>query len=147
MTMQKVEFVQYKETQVMKNHPTLFQLQPTRGWVPLQKIAFWFLKKINATAMIAESVTTRVTFNKERFTDSLIRQHHTVMQMYRPDRPVELFIGPDDFRKLINAPEIRQLIEFTTSVNYGDQHGTRVLGMRVTVVPWMQGVLVVPERK
>ena len=57
---------------------------------------------------------------------------------YHPSR---LLIGAEDFEELMHEKEISESMTFRA--NYYDHQ--EIVGLKVTVIPWMRGVLVLPK--
>lgn len=138
--MQHVEFIETKTTHHLRVHEDRFQLTPKRGWLRLQRLCFWVLAKLEC-----HSVDEVIEYTRHRIdTDDLVRKIHMqrigLLEHYNREGR-RLLIGAEDFSKLMGSPEIRNLMSFDAKYHSGRE----IMGMKVTVVPWMKGMLVLPK--
>lgn len=135
---QRVQFVDLREAYVTRTIKHQYEVREDVRFVWLQRFLCWLLRKIGAYATVEDLKYVRYTFDKKDFTERLFRNKETVMRF--DCQPRQLIIGADDFAELMSLPEIRNYVSFDATYNYG----RKILGLNVKVVPWMQGMVVVP---
>ncbi len=116
-----------------------FQLRSDRSLVWLQKICFLILKKIKAYTINQETSFKRHCIKPGKFMETLFRQKESIRATFNL-RPKDLFIGSEDYQELMGGEEINNIINFHSEYNIGRE----IMGLRVTIVPWMRGIIVVP---
>lgn len=113
-------------------------------WKRLQQICFWLLKKIGAYATDEHLKYERIVVNRRDLVSKICANIEIVSRIHGRE-PQTLYIGPEKFRELMSAPEIRQMVNFQVWLEKKNGYEpVRVLGLNVCVVPWMEGVLVTP---
>lgn len=141
MKEQRIDFVTTRR-EVFKDieDESAFQVRKDRPFLWLQRLCFWFLSRLGAYRLDDRVEMRRVAFNADKFMERLFQQKETLAREfnYHPDR---LLIGAGDFEELMHETEIYS--PFTFNANY--YQSRQVYGLKVTVVPWMRGVLVVPN--
>jgi hypothetical protein len=115
--------------------------EPRKRWAWLHKAAWWFLRK---TVGVSNAIKDRVDYkevviDRNRVADQICRAMDEMHIQHI--RPGEVFMGPDMFDAAMM--ELRSSYEFQVEMGYN----RTMFGLPVTVVPWMRGVLVVPERR
>ena len=106
---------------------------PTNGWAWLQRIAIWILRKLHCYE--TKIAYQRVEFCTSEFMNFLLKQRKEVLEHFHGAKEFRVLVGADDMERTLQLPYIRNIINFEV----------RVAGMNVTVVPWMKGILVLPE--
>lgn len=115
-----------------------FELKPKGKAVWLQKLCFKILDKLKCHALVPNDYVERIVIDPPKVIDRIVKQHIEVLNQGHPNK-MEIFIGPgqlDGFRL-----DNQDFMTFTAPVGYNNQ----IMGMDVTVVPWLEGVLVVPK--
>jgi hypothetical protein len=139
MIEQPVEFVMYRDVQHLFLHSDVYAYR-ANGKLPwLQRLCFWVLEKLDAQWREHVVKTERVSFLPRDFMESLFRQKPEVAAMLGRE-PATLLIGAPDFEELMRQPEIHQYCNFHAI--YGKDR--RLLDLKVQIVPWMRGLLVMP---
>ena len=162
MTDQRVQFLLTKTHKDTSFVPDTFQLRTNRPMVWLQKIIFYVLRKLECYAIQYNLRIERVALSPEKLLTSLLRQRQELVMTYH-QYGERLLIGPEEFRELAESAwpqtQITYPVSFELKYNWypnGEQgyyqdeemragHGYQVCGMKVTIVPWMKGILVVPK--
>lgn len=121
-----------------------FTPRPDLKWQWLQKVIFSLLRRMGCFSQETELVVTRHLIDTDEFMKALCQQHMEVLSQYaRYDTPCRLLIGPQQFDALHGtAGDINSPITFYGE--YRTRHTIR--GMKVTIVPWMDGMLVLPDQ-
>jgi len=104
------------------------------------RIRWWIVKKLGGTNPYETVKVTRIPVDGKTFADRLFTQKRYIYEQFGRE-PVSLLMGSEDYEELMDSPEVYKMLSMTSSFNYG-QHD--VYDMRVTIVPWMRGILVMP---
>lgn len=134
----RVVFIQHKTKLRPVLPPDQYQLRRDRSAVWLQRLCVWVLRKLGAHAVVEVEDVTPVEFYSDDLISALNRQRQEVSGRFG-HKPARLVIGAEDFRRLMNTPEIHQYVQINTQYR-----GHTVLGLRVEIVPWMRGMVVLP---
>lgn len=162
MTDQEVYFVDWQEVTLIhhKEHKNVFAYRYQPGWYGwerrgLQKLCFWILRKIGAFYVepVKETAVTYYRIDGRSFMDKIINQMH-VLDGFWEMRPKRLLIGLGDYRKLMfsdeafSGPEGKPWERFQFQGEYWARNKSghpEICGLTVDVIPWMKGILVMPE--
>lgn len=138
---QLIEFVKLTERRAKFDFVEAFQLRKDRPHVWLQKACFFILGKLRAH-YVGESVAIeRHVVNGATFMERLLKQRAELEGLFNR-RPARLLIGAEDYAQMMR--EVVSSMPFSFSAEYG--HRREILGLTVEVIPWMRGILVMPER-
>lgn len=118
-----------------------YSFRKDRGFHRVQKLCLWVLEKIGARNLSIDKQVKFVRFSPKDVMDSLFKQRRNALQYLDIDAN-EIFIGQDDFMELTGQASGNP---FSFMGEYW-QSG-KCFGCKVTVVPWMKGVLVVPSKR
>lgn len=89
----------------------------------------------------------RITFEPSKFLAKAIAKHRDAVVRFLGSSNVQILVGPDEFAELASEARILEHFSIDSEYSYTNQGITRVYGMRVTVVPWMEGFLILPDEK
>ncbi|OGT59756.1 MAG: hypothetical protein A3E01_04645 [Gammaproteobacteria bacterium RIFCSPHIGHO2_12_FULL_63_22] len=120
--------------------PDVFTFNPKARLHWLQRACLWTLRKLGCHHWGEEEKIARVLIDPRRVMEALFRQHSEVADALN-EEPSRLFIGAEDFKELMMDKDALPYMTFRTEYNYG----RRILGLNITVVPWMRGLLVTGE--
>lgn len=135
-------------------HDDAFSYQPHRGWAWLQRLCFRFLSW-RQCHYASEFVThRRMAINPRKFMSELFRQQTHLCNMFGQGGEI-LLIGSDDWRKVLtdsDAPLYRVIAfdgeyyvpRFVDGPLDMKRTGHERKHMRVCIVPWMRGMVIVP---
>jgi hypothetical protein len=135
-----MRFFRHKTT--LKPLPAAYEFKPSTGWLRIVQQFCWdFLKRTEA--LVSASYEVTVPHN-----DIVIDTGHLVDKVVAAIRELEIYydevevvyVGLQDyreFRKLLFSPESFTVTSFPED---------KLFGIPVVMVPWMEGVLVVPKR-
>jgi hypothetical protein len=141
---EKIEFLAATHSAARSYIPDTYQFRRDRGWVWLQRLALWALRKIGAQAFRDDQTVVRHTIDTRKFLDALVRQRAEIMALYHR-RGERLLVGYEEFRE-ITGIAMENPLTFAVQYDWREPGGpTLVYGMRVTVIPWMRGILVLPK--
>lgn len=142
-------------------HDTITLLQNTRVSAPVwydppayqylapagrlrSRVSRWCWNLLNKWGCILDAtyeryVTETVTFNPSNVIESILKQRMECMRDW-DTMPTQIILGDEDFAQFRMEAGRTGLMQFTM-----DGHGRQEFnGMRIVVVPWMRGVVVVP---
>jgi hypothetical protein len=142
-TPQIVEFFTTKADAVKSYLPNTYQLRKDRDWLWVQKLAIWVLRKLGCFAIQEDAIITRHRFDGNTLLEAIMAQHSEVMNIYHRHGE-RLLIGFEEFRDLLGT-EMREPRSFAMQYRWHEKNGYTVCGLKVTVIPWMKGILVVPR--
>ena len=142
----RVNMVFYTPKNTMSVIPDRWQFKPSGKWAWLQKKAWKFLFKTKALENSYEETTEyrKVNFRKSDFGARLVQKYkHQLDQIGA--RPRRVYMGPNEFDSLL-ADKNRDYVQtqpssFSFDIPLGYDY--TVLGLKITVIPWMTGVLIV----
>lgn len=138
--MQEVAFVQAHTTSQWQWKPAHYAFNPKGKHHWLQRACLWILDRLSAYAFEEVFKTEMIRFKPQDVLHSITKQRCELLSLYRQEG-ARVLIGPDDFTELQADPRVRSMLSFEASYS----NGVQVMGMQITVVPWMSGVLVVPK--
>lgn len=112
---------------------------PQKRWRWLHQAAWWFLRKTKGVGNMVKDRTEyrTVTINAKNVADTIVRSMKELHIAHM--RPKQVFMGPSQIDELHADPRFYDPLRFTAPVGFN----RKVFGLPVTVVPWMDGVLVV----
>ena len=145
--MQKIAFQEQLQTTAWVDNTRYFSFRKDKKWHRIQRACFWLLKKIGAFSRdkeISYSYKT-VAYDPSKVTEYVHRQANYILS--RENRhPRYLYVGPQQFHELFNS-EVARYMSFAP-LSITDQYpAPEFAGLKIIVLPWMEGVLVVPEDK
>ena len=133
---QDVMYVHVKE----KITPTVLQdtyaFNKAKKYHWLQRLCLAVLKRLGCYAVTKTVTHDRVRVDKNVLVDHIFRQR-TDMSEYM-SKGGYVLIGAEDFAELMKTMCVDSPIQF-------DLHRPYIAGMRIIVLPWMRGTIVVPK--
>lgn len=143
METQTVEFVTTTREIKESYSSVSFQLRMDRKYVWLQKIALWVLKKLGCYSIIREVGMVKHVIDTEQFMNKLLIQKRELVDLYHL-RGEHLLVGYKEFKELTCIQACTPL-SFTAPYMWSDGRRTDPFDLKVTIVPWMKGFLVLPR--
>ena len=140
MKKQILEFVETKQTSTPVINPNSFQYCPTHGWAWLQRLCISFLRWRQCNTFGEKITITRHIIDSDNIIEQICKQKPALMQQYH-QKAERLLIGADDFSELMKQPMLNQVFSFDAEYRYDGN----IFGMKITVVPWMTGMVVLPK--
>jgi len=127
------------------NHPVLteaYEFNPTGKWIGLQKWLWKLLGKMGALKQFwdNEQTTTRIEFNGDDFGKYLMQSYSNC---FPNTEPKHVYIGPREFDGLMYDREVAQKIGMAFSFQTKMGYNHKMFNLPVTVVPHMNGVLII----
>jgi hypothetical protein len=136
---QHIEFVAIQPTTIRFDRPDAFALRLDQKWPWLQRVCIAILRKLGAYDIGETVKIERSTIDAPTFMERLFKQQSNITQFFNV-RPTRLLIGSEDYAELMR--EAVTTGQFNFRAEYGI--GREICGLKVEVVPWMRGVLVLP---
>jgi hypothetical protein len=135
----RVEFVMYRNIPITHLHQDIYAYRANGKLPLLQRLCFWILSRLGAQWVEETFKTKRVSFHSDDLMHAISKQRQEVFKMLSRE-PTTLLIGAQDFEELMHIPDIRE--HFAFDVRYNKDR--RILGLRIEVIPWMRGLVVMP---
>lgn len=126
-----------------------FKFNPKKKYKWLQKLCLNTLYKLGCYTSIIDTNITTIQITPKKFIEELLRQQHQIMKLcnYRPEK---VYMGQHDFYT-ISGEIYNDTYPMTININYDKGVKTKddyvIYGLRVTIIPWMEGILVVPPER
>lgn len=141
---QPVSFIGLDSRETIRVIHDAYRVREERPAVWLQRLCCWVMRKLGAFHDIAEMEYVRIDVDGGKFMERIFKQKISLEYVYRY-KPERLLIGAEDYRELMGGDEIRSMLSFDAHMNVRDNGYPTVVGLRVTVIPWMRGLLVMPR--
>ena len=146
-----VSFVETIPTRCPWVHNDTFSFQPKRGWVLLQKACFWFLKRIGCFHFSEFTTIRRVDVDRAASMHEIMRQQVSLAQSLGRGGEL-LLIGAADWEEML----CQRALDYNPMRFDGEYIVPRIRDgggppsydrktMRVCVIPWMRGMVLVPR--
>ena len=142
MQRQVVQFVAKERFMEMAAMLDAFKFVPKGRLQWLQRLAWRFLSRQGAVEQAYEPkvTVTRHLIDDNDFIRRLSKQQTALLQEFNREGQ-RLLIGPEDYAELMGSLEVQwHHFTFPAEVCRGDT----ILGLKVEVIPWMRGMLVMP---
>lgn len=137
MDKQYIQFVERAAITTLTEALGYYTVRRDKPFVWLQEICCWVLNKLGAHYQVSTIAYTQHYVDISNLVDGIYKQ----IRILDRDRNIQgrrVLIGSEDFVKLCSAPDAQyHLTTYASSLNFG--------GLTVTVIPWMKGILVLPE--
>ena len=140
---QPIHFVELQRASMTVVRDDIFCLQPKRGWLWAQKLALWMLRKLGCQWNESVVKYERHVIDPGKFLDVLQRQQRGLLD-HCHHQARHLLIGSDDFAELMCSDVLRHHHQFIAEYRHSDGVRGTMFGLKVTIVPWMTGFLVMP---
>jgi hypothetical protein len=140
MTRDEIEFVEYAPFTFTVPSATKFEYKPRAGWAWLQRLCFSFLRWRGCFSVEDRTDFKRHIINPGDLLERILRQDSSLLEFYHR-RGERLLIGAETMAELMQQPRINQYMDF--SAEY--RHDRMICGLKITVVPHMRGLLVLPR--
>jgi hypothetical protein len=134
---QDVQYVQLFDKISITDFKEAFEFRKDRKYPKLQKLCFWILRKLDAFYISKKITTQRVNISGKTLIEALMTQKRDLIRNFNLSGKT-ILIGNDEWIELMGNPEINQMLRFRAN-GYG------IMDLDVIVVPWMTGILVMPE--
>jgi hypothetical protein len=136
-------------------HRDKFTLRKERGWVWLQRLCFWVLRKIGAYHLETIETVTYGPFDRnEKLSQRLFDiVEETLGWDTFDDTQWMVVMGRDEFRQLDQDKELLHVFGFVIGMEmrrpirnrFGEYKVGTFHGIDVVVLPWVEGMTLVPK--
>lgn len=138
-----------KTSQETRKVPGTYRFTPARGWVWVQRLAIWTLKKLGCEAYETFYTTTAITVDQSKILESVREQ--VARMKGRGEQPDFILIGDDYYdieRDMLSQPwSYKSHYEGKAYSDYGKTVFRPLYGVDVRIVPYFKGAVVVPKVK
>ncbi len=139
----EIEFVATERAESWVILPDAYSFAPSGPAQWLQRLAWRFLRWAGALqqARDLKVTTTRHVVRPDEFMEALYEQQRGLFQMLGKHGQ-RLLIGSDDYSRMMGDPDIWKAGRF----DFVGQVSTprEIMGLKIEVIPWMRGILVMP---
>lgn len=121
-----------------------YQLRTDRPLVWLQRVCLWMLRRLGCFVSVNDIRIERHVFGKKgrTFMERLWERRMSILGTFDM-QPTRLLIGPEEYAEIMH--EAVSTASFGFDAEYGVGNGPlrqpTVMGLRVEVIPWMRGML------
>jgi hypothetical protein len=140
MNRDRIEFLEYEPVTLKEPNENAFEYKPAAGWAWLQRLCFRFLRWRKCFALDDKVEYRRHVIDTPDLIERIHRQNSSLIEHYHRQGE-RLLIGAETLAELMHQPRIHQYVDMTAEYGYGQS----IFGMRITVVPHMVGMLVLPR--
>jgi hypothetical protein len=139
----EVRFVELRERRELVPVKDHFEFKPSGRLQRLQRWAWRFLHWRGALRQAFDETVsyTQHVINTDDVMRRLMEQRRGLFDYGQ--EPRELLIGAEDFAELMSQPQIHNYMDFGAEY----VSGRRIMGLKVRVIPWMRGMLVMPKEE
>lgn len=153
---QTVEFYQTDNEYINVYAPDQYQFRADRKFHWLQKTALWILKKLKCNAIRQDLLIKRNRIDIDNLFEFILQQQYELYGRYLLESK-HLLVGYDQYSKImegtLHSPftfEVPRHNFYQSVPLENEPYGyttvkTEVSGLKVTLVPWMDGTLVLPK--
>lgn len=136
--MQTITILKTNKVNNLFLHEELFKYNSEKKYRWLQKLCFWCLKKLHCQYMEEQIQTTQVQLNTKHLLDFVMEQIITIERDHYMT-PGIIFVGSNNFKRFCDSRH-DDLIMTPIDLKSPSLHG-----IKLQVVPWMEGILVIPR--
>lgn len=126
----------------------IYAFNPNKKHHWLQKACLWILDKLQAHYVDTKVEFTRIRIDPQKFMEKVFQQKAEIARSFNKNGAT-LLVGSGDYAQMMGEMDHHTMLNFRaeyrhvgTDVN-GDYVG-KYCGLNVRVIPWMQGILVLP---
>lgn len=130
--------------------PNVYHYAPGLGWKWLQRFCLWILERIGSHYYQQIADYGRVEVNFDDIVGAVLKLEQS--QYYLTgDRARYIIMGYDKYRELMQSSPVNMIQfqfpeDFRARVNPPEYRGV-FAGMKIVVVPWIDGLFLLPEIK
>lgn len=140
---QTVTFVEPHTTFKIATDSSAFTVRDDRPYLWLQKACCWVLGMLGAYRQDTQKKIEYRTIDAYSFMVRIAKQRSVVFELLNRE-PKELLIGAEDYAELMRETPAHYLFDFNAQYVRGERGVAQIMGLKVRVIPWMRGVLVIP---
>ena len=143
--MQKVFHIKQTEDIKYITRPDLYEYSPNKRLKWLQRTCFWILNKLHCNHIDRVVAYKAQRVDTDRFMHQLLEAKADFIRRLE-DNPSTVLMGAEQYDDLIKADDrLTQPLGFTSQYDYHDGHTLKIMGLKVIVIPWMDGMVLVPN--
>lgn len=122
-----------------------FKFREDRKYQWLQRICVGILERLRCHASDVSETVETYDIDPSNFMNALMAQRETVENFFG-HKPSRLIIGRKNYEDLvqIRAPDCVFAFESNYTVGRDGQREDTVHGLAITVVPWIEGIVIMP---
>ena len=135
-----IEFIQFDTIRTPFECKESFEFREDRRYLWVQRVCFYLLRKIGAHRRGEKVTVERHRLDAKTFMERIFKQKDALQYEFSVS-PKRLLIGAKDYADLMHEGMASQAFSFQAEY----WKNKTVYGLTVTVIPWMEGVLVMPE--
>src|ERR1700760_835201 len=145
MNREYVDVVELRRISEVKVLQDTFELRPERPAVWLQRVCLWVLRKLGcfASTDVIRYERHHIGKNGERFMQRLLKAKNAIQGSLEM-KPTRLLIGSEQYAELMEEMVSKAPFAFDSQYYIGGYDRPTVIGLRVEVIPWMRGILLLP---
>lgn len=137
MEPQRITYLEEIPLPKQTDYTLAYQVRKDKPLVWLQRVCCWVMDKVGAYAQDRSISYDYKVVDISNLVEGIYTQVGLLDQNYHK-QATRVLMGSEDFTQLCNAPEARyHLTVYASDRRFG--------GLTVTVIPWMKGILVMPE--
>ena len=121
-----------------------YKLRRDRRMVWLQRLCFWVLSKLGAYGWEEQITTHAVHLSRASLID-FIQEHRCNVERLFECRGGRLIIGRKQAHQLLGEMASRYPYSYPMDVDFCRGDDWRVLGLKVTVLPWLDCAFILPD--
>jgi hypothetical protein len=140
MKNQKVLFLSTAERTKLVSIKDRFAFNEKIGWLWVQRLLFYILEKLGCQAYDEVLDVQRHIINPKSTVEHIAEQYAEALSLYAY-KGEYLLIGPEQYAQFTHNVPLWDLYSFDGP--YSTRNGE--FKMKIVVIPWMDGILVVPR--
>lgn len=121
-----------------------FSYNEKKGWAWLQRLCFRFLSWRGCQHERAVTSFTRRRIDPDMVVEALFKQKRTVTEMLGRGGEI-VIIGSEDYAQMMRESELGSPLCFSANYDHAAGGHRTAMGLRVVVVPWISGMVVLPR--
>lgn len=144
---QVVNFVKLERIDTVVTDWDQFEYRPELGWRWLQRVAFAILGWIGAHHEPVVTTFQRSARENDDLLKSLLGQVGQWIAHVHHREQMQIYMGPDDEMSLMRLVQHMDMqpVRLSGQIETRDRYGSKWHNIPITVVPWMQGAIIVPR--
>jgi len=141
--MTTIQFMGTKRKRSHRPDPLQFTYRDDKPLKWPQKALLWGLRQLGCHALIEDVETTFHEIPVGKLPQSVLDQISGIHAAYGVE-PREVLVGPDEFGVL--RQNLHVSVCFDVEYMKHGARGTTIYGVKITMIPWMKGVIALPPQ-
>lgn len=138
--MNKIEFVQTRSHITSVLVENRYEYNPRKKFKLLQKLCFWIVHQIGCFSYDKTVSFTRHIVEPDRVVKYIHEQKVHLLDLYHYEGE-RILMGAKEYEKIVGDKEVMRIVTFNGQYGFGQS----ILGLKITIIPWMSGILVLPK--